>query len=486
MSSPYGFHFDNGYTRLPERLFARCEPTPVSAPLGILFNRPLAEQLGLDAPALDSPDGAALLAGNTLAEGSEPIAQAYAGHQFGYPNMLGDGRAILLGEQLTPDGQRRDIQLKGAGRTPFSRGGDGRAALGPMLREYLISEAMHALGIATTRSLAVVATGEPVYRETALPGAILTRVAASHLRVGTFQFAAGQRDPELLETLVDYTLQRHYPELRESDNKALALLDSVMERQLDLIVHWMRVGFIHGVMNTDNVTLSGETIDYGPCAFMDQYHPDTVFSSIDHQGRYAYGNQPAITQWNLTRFAETLLPLIDTDTDTAVQKATNVIRSFSGRYDAKWLAMMRAKLGLFGDDPVDATLIQDLLDWMQRHQADYTNTFRDLIGETAPVEGIYQDEAFENWHQRWQARLSRNAKPLKSSFCLMRNNNPAVIPRNHKVEEALNAAVRDDDLGPTHRLLDALSHPYQDRDDIDDYRQPPKPTERVLQTFCGT
>ncbi|KAF0805648.1 hypothetical protein A6D6_02096 [Alcanivorax xiamenensis] len=486
MSSSYGFHFDNGYARLPERLFARCEPTPVSAPLGILFNRPLAEQLGLDASALDSPDGTALLAGNTLAEGSEPIAQAYAGHQFGYPNMLGDGRAILLGEQLTPEGRRRDIQLKGAGRTPFSRGGDGRAALGPMLREYLISEAMHALGIATTRSLAVVATGEPVYRETALPGAILTRVAASHLRVGTFQFAAGQRDTALLETLVDYTLERHYPELSDSDNKALALLDAVMEKQLDLIVHWMRAGFIHGVMNTDNVALSGETIDYGPCAFMDHYHPDTVFSSIDHQGRYAYGNQPAITQWNLTRFAETLLPLIDADTDAAVQKATNVIKSFSGRYDNKWLAMMRAKLGLFGEDPMDATLIQDLLDWMQHRQADYTNTFRDLISETAPLDEIYQDEAFENWHQRWRARLSRNTKPLKSSFCLMRSHNPEVIPRNHKVEEALNAAVRDDDLAPTHRLLDALSRPYQDRDDIDDYQQPPKPAERVLQTFCGT
>jgi uncharacterized protein YdiU (UPF0061 family) len=485
MTRPFGFQFDNSYTHLPEDLFSRCPPQPVAAPQMVLFNHDLADTLGLDGDALDSLAGASVLAGNATIDGSDPIAQAYAGHQFGNLTMLGDGRAILLGEQITPDGARRDIQLKGAGRTVFSRGGDGRASLGPMLREYIISEAMYGLGIPSTRSLAVVTTGESVLRETALPGAILTRVAASHLRVGTFQYAAGRQNPALLEALVDYTLNRHYPEKNDSNNKALALLDAVMDSQIDLVVHWMRVGFIHGVLNTDNVTLSGESIDFGPCAFMDSFDPDTVFSSIDHQGRYAYGNQPTITQWNLSRFAETLLPLIDENVDSAIEKATAVIKSFSERYSDKWLAMMKKKLGLFGDDPVDEKLITDLLEWMKANQADYTNTFRDLTGEDFPAGRFYKDDDFINWHQRWQARLGRNPKPLKSSRCLMRNHNPAVIPRNHRVEEALSAAEKGD-MSVTRALLDALATAYEDRDPDDAYRQPPAPEERVCQTFCGT
>jgi len=488
--SRFGFQFDNSYARLPDTLFARCAPQPVPAPKLALFNSALAAQLGLDATALNSPSGAALLGGNHTVPGGDPLAQAYAGHQFGNPTMLGDGRAILLGEQLTPDGQRRDIQLKGAGRTPFSRGGDGRAALGPMLREYIISEAMHALQVPTTRALAVVDTGENVARESALPGAILTRVAASHLRVGTFQYAAGRGDKDLLAALVDYTLERHYPGRRDADIPALALLDAVIDRQIALVTDWARVGFIHGVMNTDNVTLSGETIDYGPCAFMDHYHPDTVFSSIDRQGRYAFGNQPMITQWNLARFAETLIPLIDEDDDTAVAKAEALIKSYTERYAASWLAMMRKKLGLFSDDEADnqtdAALATDLLDWMQHHDADYTNTFRDLIGGTALEDALYQDQAFLDWHQRWRTRLDRNRKPESASWCLMRHTNPALIPRNHQVEAALDAAVDAADLGPAKALLAALAAPYEDRDSDDPYRQPPQPGEKVLNTFCGT
>lgn len=485
MSSDSGFRLDNSYARLPEALFARCPPTPVAQPRTVLLNGALAAELGLDLDALSGPAGAAILAGNQVPPGSDPLAQAYAGHQFGHPNMLGDGRAILLGEHLARDGTRRDIQLKGGGRTPFSRGGDGRATLGPMLREYLISEAMHGLGIATTRSLAVVASGEDVYRETALPGAILTRVAASHLRVGTFQYAAGQRDKALLETLVDYTLERHYPQCLDADNKALALLDAVIDRQIELVVDWMRVGFIHGVLNTDNVTLSGETIDYGPCAFMDAYDLNTVFSSIDRQGRYAFGNQPMITRWNLARFAETLLTRIDDDSDVAVKKAEALLNDFTGRYEAQWLAMMRKKLGLFGEDDSDAALIADLLDWMNEHQADYTNTFRELIGGELPEQERY-DDAFRGWHQRWRARLANNPKPEAASWCLMRHTNPALIPRNHQVERTLHAAVMEGDRQPAVALLDALAAPYQDRPADDPYRQPPQPGEEVTATFCGT
>ncbi|MBA3979878.1 MAG: YdiU family protein [Alcanivorax sp.] len=484
----WGFQLEQTFSTLPEAMFSVCAPTPVKAPEVVLFNRALATSLGLDAGTLDSAEGAALLAGNALPEHSQPLAQAYVGHQFGHPNMLGDGRAILLGEQRAPDGQLYDIQLKGAGRTPYSRGGDGRAALGPMLREYLISEAMHALGIPTTRSLAVVRTGEPVFREDVLPGAILTRVARSHVRVGTFQFAASRQDTALLRALMGFVIQRHYPELADVDpaSQPLALLEAVIDRQIDLVVDWMRVGFIHGVLNTDNVTLSGETIDYGPCAFMDSYHPETVFSSIDHQGRYAFANQPAITQWNLARFAETLLPLMADDPEEAVGPATALIQSFPQRYGEKWLAMMRRKLGLFGDDPVDQTLATDLLKWMQSEAADYTNTFRDLSNEQRPEGTPYDSADFRNWYDRWQARLGRNSKPLKSSLCLMRNNNPAIIPRNHQVEKALEAASSEGDLTQTRELLAVLATPYEDSPDKTAFKSPPAPEERVCQTFCGT
>ncbi|MEQ3724655.1 protein adenylyltransferase SelO [Alcanivorax sp.] len=484
MPSAFGFRFDNTYRRLPAPLFSDCSPQSVSTPQFVLFNDRLAQEMGLDSKALSAhPE---MFTGNAPLEGSEPIAQAYAGHQFGNLTMLGDGRAILLGEHLGDDGQRRDIQLKGAGRTPFSRGGDGRAALGPMLREYLISEALHVLNIPTTRSLAVTATGDSVLRESPLPGAILTRVAASHIRVGTFQYAAGQQDPALLEQLVDYTIARHYPALKGAENKALALFEAVMDQQIDLVVGWMRVGFIHGVLNTDNVTLSGESIDFGPCAFMDSFDPNTVFSSIDRQGRYAYGNQPSITQWNLGRFAETLLGLMDENTDAAIEKATHSLKSFSQRYEEKWHAMMGKKLGLFGSEAEDDALIADLLTWMHEQNADYTNTFRDLINESLPDREQYQSDAFQHWHQRWQARLGRNRKPLASSLCLMRNHNPAVIPRNHLVEQALEAASDNNDLAPTRALLAALADPYADRDIDDPYRQPAAPGERVYQTFCGT
>ena len=484
MPSPFGFRFDNTYRRLPQALFSECSAQPVSTPAFALFNDALARELGLDSEALSThPE---FFSGNALLEGSEPIAQAYAGHQFGNLTMLGDGRAVLLGEHVSDSGQRRDIQLKGAGRTPFSRGGDGRAALGPMLREYIISEALHALNIPSTRSLAVTLTGDRVHRDTLLPGAILARVATSHIRVGTFQYAAGQQDPALLEQLVDYTIARHYPELHGADNKALALFDAVMDRQIDLVVNWMCVGFIHGVLNTDNVTLSGESIDFGPCAFMDNFDPNTVFSSIDRQGRYAYGNQPSITQWNLGRFAETLLGLIDEDTDTAIEKATASLKSFSQRYEEKWRAMMNKKLGLFASEAGDDKLVADLLTWMQAQNADYTNTFRDLINDGLPDGEQYQNETFQQWHQQWRARLARNSKPLASSLCLMRNHNPAVIPRNHLVEQALNAASDDNDLAPTRALLEALAEPYADRDSDDPYRQPAAPGEQVFQTFCGT
>jgi len=387
-----GFQFQTTYTDLPDGFYTRLDPAPAPTPEMVILNDGLAASLGLDFSALTDQEKAALFAGNTLPEGAEPFAQAYAGHQFGHFTILGDGRAHVWGEHMTPDGQRLDIQFKGSGRTPYSRRGDGRAALGPMLREYIISEAMHALGIPTTRSLAVVTTGEDVLRETMLPGAILTRVAASHIRVGSLEFAAAQGDKDTVVALLNYTINRHDPDLKDAENKALAMLERVMERQSDLIVHWMRVGFIHGVMNTDNMTISGETIDYGPCAFMDAYDPNTVFSSIDQMGRYAYANQPVIAQWNIARLAEALLPLIDADIDRAVQKAEEAVNRFPALYKTKWLAMMRAKLGLFGAQDGDEKLISDLLDWMQHHHADWTNTFRDLSIGKKPAEQLYDTQ----------------------------------------------------------------------------------------------
>ncbi len=477
--SAIGWRFDNSYTRLPERLFSRLWPTPVEAPAVVIVNHRLAGHLGIDLGRLSVEQVAQLFSGNALPEGADPIAQAYAGHQFGNFTMLGDGRAIVLGEHLGPNGERVDIQLKGSGPTPYSRRGDGRAALGPMLREYIVSEAMHALGIPTTRSLAVVTTGEEVYRENILPGAVLTRVAASHLRVGTFQFAAAQGDREGLEALVDHAIARHYPELKAAEARALALLEAVIERQADLIVEWMRVGFIHGVMNTDNMTISGETIDYGPCAFIDAYDPATVFSSIDRGGRYAFGNQPAIAQWNLARFAETLLPLLHSDRNIAVELAEERIVAFEGHFRSRWVVMMRRKLGLANADSADESLIDGLLEWMQRTGADYTNTFRTLAAEAVPTAAMPARDEFTAWHSRWRARL------CESSIALMQAANPVYIPRNHQVEAALTAAAAGD-LAPLHRLLEVLSAPYARRNGLDAYEAPPQPGERVYQTFCGT
>ena len=480
------WRFDNSYLQLPNWSYARQQPEPVQDPKLLLFNRGLAAELGLGLDKHSDHELALLFSGNQLPPGAEPIAQAYSGHQFGYFARLGDGRALLLGEQQTPAGQRVDIQLKGSGRTPYSRSGDGRAALGPMLREHIVAEAMHALGIATGRSLAVVSTGEEVYRETVLPGAILTRVAASHLRVGTFQHFAAQQDLQGLKQLADYAIGRHYSELQDSEQPYLKFLKAVMERQIDLIVDWLRVGFIHGVMNTDNMTISGETIDYGPCAFMDSYDPGTVFSSIDHAGRYAYANQPHIAQWNLARLAESLLPLIHEDSEQAVAMATEVIESFDAAFQPAWLTMMRGKLGLLGEDAIDVELIDELLRWMQTHKADHTNTFRDLCSPESLFDDLYQDEQFQSWLQRWQERQAKNSESPEVVKESMRQHNPAIIPRNHRVEAALSAAEREADFSILHSLLDALAEPYEDHDKYFEYRDPPKPAEKVRQTFCGT
>ena len=476
-----GWRFDNSYARLPGSFYARVNPTPVTRPRLVLFNRPLALSLGLDPEAFSGPDAAAFFTGNEIFQGAEPIAQAYAGHQFGNLTRLGDGRAILLGEHLTPSGARFDIQLKGAGPTPYSRSGDGRAALGPMLREYLISEAMHALGIPTTRSLAVAATGEPVFREEPLPGAILTRVAASHIRVGTFVNFAAMGDTDALRGLSDYTLRRHFPDRAESEYPALGLLEEVMERQASLIAHWMRVGFVHGVMNTDNMALSGETIDYGPCAFVDAYDPAAVFSSIDRFGRYAFGQQSRIAAWNLARFAEALLPILHPDQDTAIARATEMLESFEGRYHRHWLAAMRGKLGLFSEEPDDASLADELLNWMHQTRADHTHTFRNLRPHATPE----HDAAFAEWHARWTERLAQQPQSEMETACLMNSHNPAVIPRNHEVEAAL-AAATNDDLAPLERLHAALSTPYEETGKPDALRNPPPPGTPPCRTFCGT
>lgn len=489
-ASAAGWRFDNSYARLPETFFSRTRPTPVRAPRLALFNGALAERLGLSAGGLSAglPDGATLaelFAGNVAPEGALPIAHAYAGHQFGHFTMLGDGRAVLLGEHIAPDGRRFDIQFKGSGPTPYSRRGDGRAALGPMLREYVVSEAMHALGIPTTRSLAVVATGEPVHREEVLPGAVLTRVASSHVRVGTFQYAAARRDAEGLKALVAHCVARHDPDLEGVDAPALRLLERVARRQADLIVAWMRVGFVHGVMNTDNMTISGETIDYGPCAFIDAYDPATVFSSIDHGGRYAFGNQPQIAQWNLARLAEALLPLIDPDPERAVALATDQVRAFADLYETRWLTMMRGKLGLTGEETEDRVLVADLLGWMQANAADYTTTFRALSAGEVGAVGVFEAPAFQSWQTRWQARLARHGSSIDDARAAMRAANPAYIPRNHLVEEALGAAVDSSDLGPANALLDALARPYEERPGLERYAEP-NPLSCGYRTFCGT
>ena len=472
-----GWRFDNSYTRLPEAFFSRIHPTPVRSPSLVVFNRTLAAQMGLNPDALESKAGADFFSGNSFPPGSDPMAQAYAGHQFGHFTMLGDGRAILLGEHLGTDGLRRDVALKGSGRTVYSRRGDGRAALGPMLREHVISEAMHALGIPTTRSLAVVTTGEPVFREEALPGAVLTRIAASHIRVGTFEYAATLQDFAALRALADYTMQRHYPELEAGGYRSF--LEAVIERQASLVAKWMLVGFIHGVMNTDNMALSGETIDYGPCAFMDIYDPATVFSSIDRNGRYAYANQPGIAHWNLARLAETLLPLLDSNENKAVELAKESLAKFPDRFQCHWLSGMRAKLGLFNEEAGDVALIESLLQGMLRSRSDYTNTLRELDPEK--VCGVDAE-----WHAVWSARLARQSQTLEDASSLMRRHNPAVIPRNHQVEKALDAATSRGDYEPMHKLLAALANPFEDSPEKDGYREPAPNGSAGYQTFCGT
>ncbi|WDM22931.1 protein adenylyltransferase SelO [Paenibacillus polymyxa] len=481
-----GWNFDNSYSRLPESLFTKLKLTPVRSPKLIILNHPLAASLGLNGTALQRNDGVAELAGNQVPDGAAPLAQAYAGHQFGHFNMLGDGRALLLGEQITPLSERVDIQLKGSGRTPYSRGGDGRAALGPMLREYIISEAMHALGIATTRSLAVVSTGESIIRETEQPGAILTRVAASHLRVGTFQYVSAWGMSQDLRTLADYTLERHYPEVANDENRYLSLLQEVIKRQAELIAKWQLVGFIHGVMNTDNMTLSGETIDYGPCAFMDTYDPETVFSSIDRQGRYAYANQPHIAAWNLARFAETLLPLLHDNREQAVTLAEEAISNFAKIFHHHWLAGMRAKLGIFNEEQEDESLIEGLLNIMQKHRADYTNTFRALTLNKLEDTVLFSTAEFTQWHEQWQARLDRQQESQDSSHQLMRSSNPAIIPRNHRVEEALEAAVEREDYRVMEQLLNVLSNPYAYSTEQEAYSTLPEESTCPYRTFCGT
>jgi len=483
-----GWRLEHTYEELPQLFYSDAAPTAVREPRLAAFNRPLAIMLGLEPDALDGPEGAAIFAGNAMPDGGHPIAQAYAGHQYGRFTTLGDGRAILLGEQITPSGDRLDIQLKGPGLTRFSRRGDGRAALGPMLREYIISEAMYALGIPTTRSLAVVKTGEPVYRETVLDGAVLTRVAASHIRVGTMQWAAAHEDVNALRALADYTRARHYPELADSPDPHMALFDAILGRQARLIAQWQLVGFIHGVMNTDNMALSGETIDYGPCAFMDAYDPATVFSSIDHGGRYAYGNQPAIAQWNLARLAEAMLPLFDGNIDRAVERASAALDRFPALFEQHWLDGMRAKLGLFTREDADKALADDLLAWMQRRSADFTNTFRSLTRQGFGEDPANADPEVEAWHRRLADRRGRQPQSPAEAVNLMRRHNPAFIPRNHKVEEALQAATAGD-YSAMERLLDVLAAPYDHDRDLPLYSSSGSsgvPGDRPYRTFCGT
>lgn len=491
------FGFENTYARLPEHFYARLNPTPVSSPRLIKLNVELARYLGLDPEELATQHGVEILAGNRVAEGAEPLAQAYAGHQFGnFVPQLGDGRTNLLGEVVAQDGRRYDIQLKGSGPTPFSRRGDGRAALGPVLREYIVSEAMAAFGVPTTRALAAVSTGERVLRETALPGAVLTRVAASHLRVGTFEYFAARRDPDALRTLVHYAIARHAPEAAQAPHASLALLQAVCARQARLIAQWMLVGFIHGVMNTDNTAISGETIDYGPCAFMEAYDPATVFSSIDRQGRYAYGNQPRIALWNLTRLAEALLPVMEQemgDQQAALRAATEALEAFPPQYDAALLAGLRRKLGLFSEREGDFEFAQDLLQRMAVNGADFTLTFRRLCdaaqdsAHDGEVRALFKDPAsFDAWAAQWRERIQAESVSNAERAAAMRAANPAFIPRNHLVEEALAAAAERQDFKPFEALLDVVSRPFEDRPGLERYAMPARPEERVLYTFCGT
>lgn len=489
-----GFAFDNSYARLPERLHAKLPPAPVASPRLIRLNHALAEELGLDAQALDSQQGAEIFAGNLLPQGAEPLAMAYAGHQFGhYTPQLGDGRAILIGEVIDREGRRRDIQLKGSGRTPFSRRGDGRAALGPVLREYVVSEAMHALGVPTTRALAAVTTGEQVARETLLPGGIVTRVASSHIRVGTFQYFAAQGDHEAVAILADHAIDRHFPQLAGQPDRHIGFYEVVLERQAALVAHWMSLGFIHGVMNTDNMAISGETIDYGPCAFMDTYDPATKYSFVDEYGRYAYVNQPRIAPWNLARLAEALLPHIDADTERGIARLGEILGTFPERYRVHWRAHMRAKIGLEREAEEDDALIEDLLEAMYQGGADFTLTFRGLAdavfddGADEAIRDLFmQGDAIRAWLPRWRARLAQEARPPREIAKAMRAVNPFVIPRNHRVEAMIEAAVTRDDFGKFDELMRVLAEPFAEKLQHAAFQAPPQAHERVTTTFCGT
>ena len=480
-----GWSFDNSYSRLPNTFKENINPTPVKSPEILILNKDLSNRLNLNFSNINDGDLSKIFSGNILPKGSNSIAQAYAGHQFGHFTMLGDGRAILMGEHLTKNNERFDIQFKGSGRTPFSRSGDGRAVLAPMLREYIISEAMHYLKISTTRSLAVVKTGEDVVREQISKGAILTRVALGHLRVGTFQYIAAKKNINDLEVLINYTIEKYYPNIKSSKNKVLDLLNVLIEKQTQLVIGWMRVGFIHGVMNTDNMSISGETIDYGPCAFMDSYDPKTVFSSIDQLGRYAYDNQPKITKWNLTRFAECLIPLISKNEDEAIKLATEALDKFEQNYETKWLNMMRDKLGLYGEDKDDKNLIMELLDWMKKNKADYTNTFVFLMNKTINNSEVYNNTDFDLWKIKWVKRLSMFDNSHDKSMELMHSTNPMVIPRNYRVEEALTLA-NNGDLTLFNKLIEILKNPYLVNNDDLAFMSPAPHSDKKYQTFCGT
>ena len=487
------FNFENTYTNLPESFYSEINLDPVKKPELVIFNEDLAKSLEIDADCLKSEENLEILAGNKKVEGGEYIAQAYCGHQFGHFTMLGDGRAVLIGEQKVSkpiditkkESDKFDIQLKGSGRTPYSRGGDGRAVLGPMLREYIISEAMYNLSIPTTRSLAVLKTGEKVYREYVKQGAILTRIASSHLRFGTFEYAANYLGKEGVKVLADYAIDRHYPYVKNNENKYLSLLEEVVKAHAYLVAKWQCVGFIHGVMNTDNMTISGETIDYGPCAFMDTYNPDTVFSSIDVYGRYAYKNQPKMLGWNLCRFAESLLPLLDEDQNEAINIAQEAISDYDEIYYNNWISIMRSKLGIFNKEELDKAIIEDLLSMMEKYNEDYTNTFVSLTTKNNMDKGMFISDEFKNWYNNWQERLKRQPNSSEEVNKLMKESNPYVIPRNHRVEEAIEAADKGD-LSVMMKLLDVLSRPYDYSNDQDDYTTLPKPSSCPYKTYCGT
>ncbi len=479
--SDSGWNLQSSYTQISDKLFSELKPDAVTNPSTVIVNNELAEKLGLNLKGISEEDLSNLFSGNSLPYGSRPFAQAYAGHQFGQFTILGDGRAHIVGEQVTPDGEIFDIQYKGSGRTPYSRGGDGKAALGPMLREYLISEAMYYLGIPTTRSLAVVETGEKVYREVPLKGSILTRVASSHIRIGTFQFLAAHKDYEGMKSLLDFSIKRHFSNLKFSENLAIEFIKAVMQKQINLIVEWMRVGFIHGVMNTDNSTISGETIDYGPCAFMDHYDANTVFSSIDTQGRYSFANQPSIIQWNLVRLAECLLPLIDKDEKRSIEIAQNLINTFSSLFKDKWLQMMKKKLGIKDQSEDDEELINNLIKWMQQKKPDFTNTFCNLMNYDHADDEEFEDDEFNNWKREWKRRVES-----KEYLDVMISCNPTLIPRNYLVEEALSEAETDGKFDKFNELNEIISSPYQLKKVNIKYLETPSKTNIPYKTFCGT